>query len=340
VILVKKNLIKRIIIITVVINVVIFLAISAKITFEKTKEEFAKRMPSIPSFSMPLSGGSSKTACSDTSDYHAKILYARAKDATSGFGEMSTKLRGWFKSADGILNEEAKKFNMSASLKVFCENGEISITEVILPNTEKFYSSSSDTRGVLVAALTTLGYNKKNEKYIVYYDGSALGCKINGVDQPCVSQQTEKGPDDRLIEGNVYNLGPDYAFLYKVDDVTVQQYFGASYDMLAPVLILHEYAHTMGAVQSSAPHSTKKESQSKQKHCNDSPTLGKGGTDIMCKSDGEGEVFGNACSGMYPFVFDCNNDDYFNPKPEPGSYLATHWNLGSELNHFIQFGEK
>ncbi|MEK9175829.1 MAG: hypothetical protein AAB520_00115, partial [Patescibacteria group bacterium] len=67
------------------------------------------------------------------------------------------------------------------------------------------------------------------------------------------------------------------------------------------------------------------------------PTIGQGGTDIMCKSDGVGEVFGNACSGFYPFHFDCNNDDYFNPKPSPNSYLATHWNLGSTLNRFIKF---
>lgn len=337
----NKKLIKRIVIITVAINVVIALFIGGKITFQKTKEEFAKRMPSVPSFSQPsLYGGSTNTACTDASDYHARIVYARSKDATIRFAEMAPKLKGWFKSADGILNEEAKKFDMSASLKVFCENGELSVTEAVLPNTGKFYSGSSDTRGVLTADLIKLGYNKKNEKYIVFYDGNASGCRQNGASSPCISQQTEKGPDDRLSEDNIYNSGPDYAYLYLVDEAMVQQYFSTSYDMLAPILILHEYAHTLGAVQQSAPHSTKKEALSKQKHCNDSQTIGKGGTDIMCKSDGQGEVFGNACSGMYPFHFDCNNDDYFNPKPEPGSYLATHWNLGSKLNRFIQFGEK
>jgi len=95
----------------------------------------------------------------------------------------------------------------------------------------------------------------------------------------------------------------------------------------------------MGAVQPSAPNATVKEFTDGQKHCRDSQTIGKGGTDIMCKSDGQGEVFGNACPGFYPFHFDCNNDDYFNPKPSPGSYLATHWNLGSPLNRFIKFGK-
>lgn len=341
----NKKIIKRVVIITVAINIVIALFVGGKVTIEKTREEFAKRssefsqnMPKIPGNDSGFSlTGSGQPACTDDKDFHARLVYARAKDTASRFKEMAPKLRDYFKSADGIVNDEAKKFNISAHLKVFCEGGEISITEVALPNTEKYYSSISDTRGVLTSDLKKLGFNKESEKYIVFYDGSASGCRINGVEQPCVSQQTEKGPDDRLIKDNIYNQGPDFALLYKVDENMVQQFFGTSYEMLAPILVLHEYAHTLGAVQHSAPNATKKEPQSLQKHCMDSPTIGKGGTDIMCKSDGEGEVFGNACPGTYPFVFDCNNDDYFNPKPEAGSYLATHWNLGSKLNRFIQF---
>lgn len=333
----NKKIIKRIIVITVLINVAIFLVISAKITIQKSKEAISKN---FPSFSTPsLSSGSGKIACSDSSDYHTQIVYARPKDATSRYAEMAPKLRSWFQSADGIVSEEAKRFSVSVNLKVFCEKGEISVVEAVFPNTSDNFFRSSDTRGVLIRDLAGLGYNKKNEKYIVYYDGRASGCRQGGTTAPCVSQQSEKGPDDRLTEDNVYNVGPDYAFLYAVDDAVIQQYFGTSYEMLAPILILHEYAHTLGAVQPSAPHATKKEPRSLQKHCTDAQTIGKGGTDVMCKSDGQGEVFGNACPGFYPFRFDCNNDDYFNPKPDPGSYLATHWNLGSSLNRFIKFGQ-
>lgn len=331
-----KKILKLIVIITVLINVAIFLIISAKITIQKSKEAISKNMPS---FSAPsLSGESGKITCVDASDYHAQLIYARAKDATSRYQELVPKLRSWFKSADGIVNQEAQRFKLSANLKVFCENGDISVVEAVFPNTSDYYFRSSDTRGILIRDLSALGYNKSNEKYIVYYDGRASGCRSGSATAPCVSQQSEKGPDDRLTEDNVYNTGPDYAFLYAVDEAVISQYFGTSYEMLAPILVLHEYAHTMGAVQLSAPHATQKEPRSLQKHCTDAQTIGKGGTDVMCKSDGVGEVFGNACSGLFPFRFDCNNDDYFNPKPEEGSYLATHWNLGSTLNRFIKFG--
>ena len=341
----KKNIIKRIIIITVIVSVLIFLAISAKITYQKSKEaigkKFAQQSQNFPKFAGSGSSlfGSGEPACVDASDYHAQLVYARAKDTPSRFLEMAPKLRSWTKSADGILNEEAKRFQVSANLKVACDKKEISVLEVLLPNTSDNYLKGAGTREMLMGDLAPLGYNKKNEKYIVFYDGRASGCSRGGATAPCVSQQNPKGPDDRLVEDNIYNSGPDYVFLYTVDEALVQQYFGTSYEMLGPLFVLHEYAHTMGAVQPSAPHSTKKELTDGQKHCTDSKTVGQGGTDVMCKSDGQGEVFGNACPGLLPFRFDCNNDDYFNPKPEAGSYLATHWNLGSPLNRFIQFGQ-
>jgi hypothetical protein len=79
-------------------------------------------------------------------------------------------------------------------------------------------------------------------------------------------------------------------------------------------------AHTLGAVQSSAPHT------SGAGHCVDEQ-------DIMCYADGGPNqgLLSTVCNvGASPFdfaeLFDCNQDDYFDPTPAPGSYLATHWN--------------
>ncbi|MEK6822213.1 MAG: hypothetical protein AABY13_00160, partial [Nanoarchaeota archaeon] len=148
---------------------------------------------------------------------------------------------------------------------------------------------------------------------------------------------TQKGPDDRLSEDNIFNTGPDFAVLYDGGFAEIPTRYNIEVNMMAPIIMLHEYSHTLGAVQPSAPHSTKDATDTG--HCKDEPPTEQKGNDVMCKSDASGTVFGDACKeSSFVFHYDCNNDDYFNPKPAPGSYLATHWNLGSPLNRFFTFG--
>ena len=71
--------------------------------------------------------------------------------------------------------------------------------------------------------------------------------------------------------------------------------------------------HNLGGVQNSAPHSTQ------AGHCWDE-------YDTMCYSDGGNHAMVQVCPGSKEYLLDCNTDDYFSTYPEPGSYLATHWN--------------
>jgi hypothetical protein len=87
-----------------------------------------------------------------------------------------------------------------------------------------------------------------------------------------------------------------------------------------PTVMLHEMTHNLGGVQFAAPHSTS------YAHCTD-------GEDVMCYKDGspEGNAYNaNVCpkaSGAIPQTYDCGHNDYYNPDPAAGSYLATHWNV-------------
>jgi hypothetical protein len=45
----------------------------------------------------------------------------------------------------------------------------------------------------------------------------------------------------------------------------------------------------------------------------------------MCYDDGWPGTFVQTCTSTYPETFDCKKDDYYNPAPASGSYLATHW---------------
>ena len=91
---------------------------------------------------------------------------------------------------------------------------------------------------------------------------------------------------------------------------------------------MHENAHNQGAVQYSSPQST-----GSGGHCSQ-------GHDVLCYAPDGGDrnqVLSIACADRVHF--DCEGDDYFDPSPEPGEYLATHWNLGSPLNRFIVFSD-
>jgi len=76
----------------------------------------------------------------------------------------------------------------------------------------------------------------------------------------------------------------------------------------------HELMHTLGAVQPSAPHRTA------LGHCTDE-------ADALCYEDGSGQPMVATCTAPgAEALFDCNRDDYFDPRPTSTGYLAGAWN--------------
>src|SRR5205823_2297949 len=59
------------------------------------------------------------------------------------------------------------------------------------------------------------------------------------------------------------------------------------------------------------------------------------GLDVMCYRDDGPLAFEYSAKYCSVVHFDCNHDDYFNPAPIKGTYLAIHWNIGSPLNRFV-----
>ena len=94
-----------------------------------------------------------------------------------------------------------------------------------------------------------------------------------------------------------------------------------------PEGLLHEITHTLGAVQWGAPHST----QPPGSRTRATAIAGRAPTSCAtprtparpssCASTAR------RCQGTIIESYDCGRDDYFNPAPPPGSYLATHWNM-------------
>ncbi len=156
----------------------------------------------------------------------------------------------------------------------------------------------------IVAAAREAGYRSQGADYTIFFDGGpGDSCGISSY-----------ALDQRLSPDNASALGGNYAVVYA----------GCWYDEA----LMHEIGHSQGAVQPDAPNST-----GSGGHCFDE-------ADVMCYSPDGGDrhqegVVSRCADRVH---FDCGHDDYFDTAPEPGEYLATHWNLGSPLNPFIAFG--
>lgn len=149
-----------------------------------------------------------------------------------------------------------------------------------------------------------------SRNFLVYADG---------INVPGVGGEAQIRSDDS-VSGSSHALGALWAMLYGrggTDFFGSQTGFAAGTTSRSHVdLALHEVSHTLGAVQSSAPH------RSAAFHCRDE-------YDILCYDDDGLGGFSTfvACNTPSNQYWDCNKDDYFNPAPAAGSYLATHWNV-------------
>ncbi|HSX48229.1 MAG TPA: fibronectin type III domain-containing protein [Candidatus Nanoarchaeia archaeon] len=156
-------------------------------------------------------------------------------------------------------------------------------------------STSSTNYSDIVSDLRSKGFTSTLAKYWVFVDTNCVG-GVSGI-----------MPDDSLLPKNSNNVGPTYALdLGCIDGGGV---------------MAHESGHSLGAVQQSAPHSTT------GWHCND-------GYSFMCYGP-DGSSNSNWYQACNNISYDCNNDDYFNPYPPAGSYLASHWNIASGFDNFI-----
>ena len=303
-------------------------------------------------------GTTDSIACSaPSSSRHVVLAYLLPADfATAGAvgvhgdrsAEVVPQLRQALLDAATTVDRRAGELAPGARrrMRVACGADGLPIVErIVLPRTASTYRDSSVGGFVGIESdLSGLGflpdYDEFSERHVpsvrrvlAYYDADySTGVAGQGVMFRRSAMLAQgAAPNDPLISKtsrNINNNPPNATFAVQ---------YGTAYDGVPdPPLytsLLHELAHTMGAVQDEPGTS------SDAGHCID-------GLDLMCYADGgPGGTYSAApCADPTPAtvdaadeLFDCNGDTYFHPAPTAPNPLADPrtWHLGLVANEVL-----
>jgi hypothetical protein len=164
----------------------------------------------------------------------------------------------------------------------------------------KLSSSAATSFSRTISEMAAKGLKRTDRRYLVWFDANRY-CGIGTL-----------YADDRSTKANRNNGSPYGPTGYSRIDRQCWGLFTKAWHSTEA----HELMHNLGAVQNSAPHSTK------AGHCFDE-------YDVMCYDDGGSRsTMKKVCTvASYESWLDCRKDDYFNVKPKSGTYLYSHWNV-------------
>jgi hypothetical protein len=247
-----------------------------------------------------------------------KVVYAHADDEPDNFDRWKDALQTNISRIQQFLalqsgGRRALRFDMGTQ----CGPQYVDIQVVRLPSDRDHYMSPDDAQNFYAVAddvADAVGHDARD--VFVLADGLTAPDPnpADDDDGNGVWGIAEVPGDDRAGAVNDANEGGLTAMMLAPLDAVPD-----SWDW-QPTVMLHEITHNLGGVQQSAARSTPKA------HCWD-------GRDVMCYPDGSSgsqPYTSSVCGfigGAIPQTYDCGHNDYYNPDPAAGSYLATHWNV-------------
>ena len=231
---------------------------------------------------------SAEIACDDDgeSGFRVQVLYLHSTSATDNFASVLNTIRTFAADANVIMRESSIAAGQEMGF-TFVTSGDCQIDV----DNVAIGPAAMRTFDSTIEALEQQGYDRVDRIYLMFADTNPSNyCGIGTLWE-----------DDRSSVRNYNNRGPSFS---RVDRRCWSGYTAA-----------HELMHNLGGVQYSAPNT------SGFGHCIDE-------YDVMCYSDAPGVQMRVICAdqSINENRFDCNNDDYFDPQPDQGSYLDLHWN--------------
>jgi hypothetical protein len=222
-----------------------------------------------------------------------QAIYAHAADVPDAYNQVVGSIRSWAAMADDVFNNSAAETGGIRHVRWVTDTScNLSVAHVTLS------AAGDDSIDSTINELRTQGFNRSDRKYLVWMDANVY-CGIAQV-----------YGDDKPTQDNVSNGSSSVSGEFARVDNDCWGLSGQSIEA-------HELMHTLGGVQTTAPHATK------YNHCYDT-------ADRMCYDDGSGTPMRAVCAASHGNLFDCNHDDYFYAGAPPSTnYLAKHWNTAN-----------
>jgi hypothetical protein len=230
-----------------------------------------------------------------------EAIYAHPAAEASDYDAMAPLIRSWAAASDAIFDESAALTGGSRHLRWLHDDDCLPVVHEVAVSSLAVLDFDE-----MIGDLYAAGFNRTDRRYVIWMDMSDVYCGI--------AMNTF---DDRPGQDNVLNGNPSagLGLFARIDR--------PCWGVEAPDTLVesHEIAHTLGAVQPTAPNTSSTASVF-YGHCIDE-------FDTMCYDDGTPKSLVLRCSSVYERLLDCQSNDYFSTKPPAGSYLATHWNTAS-----------
>jgi uncharacterized repeat protein (TIGR02543 family) len=280
------------------------------------------RFPGIPDTwcGTPRSTDDVNNESGSLTDAKVHIVYAHPSDVASRFSTLDDVIQ---KDIEAIVDRIDAQTGSAKSIRFDLGTdggtGCVDITSLTLPRTESAYDSGTFGKivedvaasfpGFSTSPGSTLPENPRN--LMIYAD----------VDPPGTVQGTAHQYGEDSEAGGFHNLGGLMGVVY--DQAAVFTDATAAGIEKRRVAVLHETGHLLGAVQGILPEDDDPPNGSSASHCFEE-------WDVMCYDDGSPFALTYVCGtevAPVPELFDCSQNDYFDPTETAGTYLDTHWNL-------------
>lgn len=247
-----------------------------------------------------------------------KLVYAYAADRPDRFSGWRDALQANVAIVQRFLAaQDGGTKGLRLDMGTACGPQYVDIQSVQLPGPRAAYADNFSA--IASAVGRAVGNAGGPRNVVILADGLSGSAQEYGLGETVMGASGE-----RPGSANVHNRGGLTSILFSRDGANAP---GTAKWGWWPEGFLHEMTHNLGAVQWGAPHSTQPPGQANPQfgHCWQ-------GADVMCyvENAGASNAMRTDCAalpGAIPQNYDCGRDDYFNPAPGPGSYLATHWNI-------------